>query len=235
MTEGDYFEELLRLVKQRDATAQFNLGEMYQYGQGVPQDYKEAEKWYRLAAEQGNLDAQIRLAFGYYFGEGIPRDHEEAAKWYRLAADQGDETGQFWLGFICEMATVSPRTTRTPRSGIVWRRNRETQWRNGASAGCMSEAKVSPQDYKEALKWYRRAAEQGHEDAQYRLGIMYEAGQGVPQDYIQAHTWFNLAGARLPGEVDGVKNRHIVAAKMTPDQIAEAQRLAREWKPKTSR
>ena len=58
---------------------------------------------------------------------------------------------------------------------------------------------------------------------------MYDQGQGVPQDYIQAHMWFNLAGAS--GDADGIKERDAIAGKMTPDQIAEAQRLAREWKP----
>ncbi len=64
---------------------------------------------------------------------------------------------------------------------------------------------------------------------------MYEQGQGVPQDYVQAHMWFNLAASRSPPGADhakAVKNRDILAAKMTPAQIAEAQRMAREWKPK---
>jgi len=90
-----------------------------------------------------------------------------------------------------------------------------------------------PQVDKEAVKWLNLAAEQGHATAQYNLGDMYERGRGVPQDYIKAHMWFNLAGAK--GNVQAVKNRDIIAAKMTPAQIAEAQRLAREWKPKTSR
>lgn len=55
----------------------------------------------------------------------------------------------------------------------------------------------------------------------------------MPQDYIQAHMWFNLAGAG--GNATALRNRDLVAAKMTPAQIAEAQRLAREWKPKASR
>ena len=90
-----------------------------------------------------------------------------------------------------------------------------------------------PQDYAAAVGWYRKAAEQGIAEAQYNLGVMYDNGQGVPQDYVQAHKWFNLAAASLTGE-DGKKaskNRDIVAAKMTPAQIAEAQRLASAWKP----
>ena len=80
------------------------------------------------------------------------------------------------------------------------------------------------------MKWFRLAADQGLAEAQYNLGFMYASGRGVPQDHVQAHKWFDLAGAS--GSEDGRKNRDIVTKKMTQAQIAEAQRLAREWKPK---
>ena len=92
-----------------------------------------------------------------------------------------------------------------------------------------------PQDYAQAVAWYRKAADQGIAEAQNNLGVMYANGQGVPQDYIQAHMWSNLAASRLTDptdRADAVKNRDVVAAKMTPAQIAEAQRLASAWKPK---
>jgi uncharacterized protein len=57
---------------------------------------------------------------------------------------------------------------------------------------------------------------------------MYAKGQGVPQDYVSAHMWYSLAAAE--GLTDAAKERDTVAAQMTPAQIAEAQRLAREWK-----
>jgi TPR repeat protein len=94
-----------------------------------------------------------------------------------------------------------------------------------------------PQDYAEAAKWFRLAAEQGDADAQFNLGTMYNKGRGVPQDYVQAHMWFNLAASRYPAsEAEdrdlAVKNRDIAAYGMTPKVLAEAQKLAREWKPK---
>jgi|HubBroStandDraft_6_1064221.scaffolds.fasta_scaffold644307_1 TPR repeat protein len=81
-----------------------------------------------------------------------------------------------------------------------------------------------PQDNAESVRWYLLAADQGSADAQIALGFLYEYGEAVPQDYVQAHKWFDLAGSRL--------YRDTLAAKMTPAQIAEAQKLAREWKPK---
>lgn len=88
-----------------------------------------------------------------------------------------------------------------------------------------------PQDNKEAVKWFRMAAEQGHADAQHVLGFMCESGRGVPQDYVRAHMWFNLAASH--GHSSASDKRADVATKMTREQIAEAQGLAQEWKPKT--
>ena len=100
-----------------------------------------------------------------------------------------------------------------------------------------AEGRGVPQDYGEATKWFRKAAEQGNAMAQYNLGGMYFRGQGVPRDFVLAHMWFNLSVSRVPAS-EGEKREateiiiDLVASKMTPYQIAEAQRLAREWKPK---
>jgi hypothetical protein len=88
-----------------------------------------------------------------------------------------------------------------------------------------------PQGYAEALKWYRKAADQGNAHAQLNLGKMYVNGQGVAQDYVQAYTLFNLAAEHFLASQtelfsEAVKNRDNVATKMTPTQIAEAQRRA---------
>ena len=74
---------------------------------------------------------------------------------------------------------------------------------------------------------YEMAAAQGYADAQNNLGVMYAEGTGVPQDYIQAHMWFNLSAAQ--GDESGRKNRDMLAEQMTPADISKAQRLAREW------
>ena len=87
-----------------------------------------------------------------------------------------------------------------------------------------------PQDYGEAMKWHSKAGEQGNASAQDSLGIMYAEGQGVRQDIVQAHMWFDLAAAQ--GDDKAKENRDEAASEMTPDQIAKAQRLAREWMAK---
>ena len=167
----------------------------------VKQDYAAAVKWFRLAANQGNAEAQFNLGVMYEQGQGVPQDYAAAVKWYRLAAEQGNAQAQLNLGAMYD---------------------------NGPGV---------TQGYVQAVAWYRKGAEQGFASAQYNLGVMYTNGQGVPQDYVQAHKWFNLAASQYPASEKerrdrAVKSRAFVAAKMTPAQIAEAQKLASAWKPK---
>ncbi len=89
------------------------------------------------------------------------------------------------------------------------------------------------QDYSEAVKWYRLAAEQGNAAAQVSLGAMYANGQGVAKDYVLAYLWFTLSATQGDEGVEqAVKNLNMLTPLMTPMQIAEAQKLVREWKPK---
>lgn len=82
------------------AEAQFVLGFLYAKGQGVPQDYKEAVKWYRLAADQGYVTAQYNLGGLYDNGQGVPQNYKEAVNWFRLAAEQGLALAQSSLGVM---------------------------------------------------------------------------------------------------------------------------------------
>ena len=86
------------------------------------------------------------------------------------------------------------------------------------------------QDYKEALRLFHLSASQGNADAQVFLGFHYQLGQGIPQDYVRAHMWFNLGAALLSGEKSKKASdiRDLLAKEMTPAQIAEAQTMARK-------
>ena len=162
-------------------------------------DYATAFREFRPLAEQGNANAQYNLGIMYDNGQGVSQDYAGAVKWFRKAAKQGVAEAQFELGFMYDKGL-----------GV-------------------------PQDYAKALQWWRKAAERGYAKAQSKLGFMYRNGQGVPQDYVQAHKWYNLVASRLPPGIDrdrAVKNRFIIAKRMTPAQISEAQKLARKWKPK---
>jgi uncharacterized protein len=86
-----------------------------------------------------------------------------------------------------------------------------------------------PKDYKQAFLWWRKAAEQGGRQAQGALGFMYQEGSGVPQDYVQAYMWFDIAASHSDGDIDAIGRNFITTYLMTPQQIAEGQRLATEW------
>jgi hypothetical protein len=91
-----------------------------------------------------------------------------------------------------------------------------------------------PQDFAAAAAWWRLAADQGVALAQLNLSVLYANGDGVEQDYVKSHMYANLAAAQLPPGDDHAiasKNRDIIAKAMTAAQLAEAQRLAREWRP----
>ncbi len=84
-----------------------------------------------------------------------------------------------------------------------------------------------PEDDAEAVRWYRLAAEQGGALAQSNLGFMYASGNGVPEDLVFAYMWFTLSAAQ--GNETAQSNNEIVERVMTREQIADAQRLSREW------
>lgn len=78
-----------------------------------------------------------------------------------------------------------------------------------------------PQDYAEAVKWYRMAADQGYAEAQLNMGVMYYNGQGVPQNYSEAYVWLSLAAAG--GQENAIKNRDMAAEKLSPAELAAAR------------
>ncbi len=84
-----------------------------------------------------------------------------------------------------------------------------------------------PRNNVEAMKWYRLSAEQYHKDAQNNLGAMYSKGEGTEQSFVDALKWFVISSEN--GSEAGRKNIDIVEKRMTPEQITEARKIAREW------
>jgi len=160
------------------------------------------------------------------------RDWGTALRLIKPLADQGHAGAQNNLGWMFRLGWGVPRNYA---EAMKWYRLAADQGNAAAQfhLGLMFlNGWGVPLNYAETIKWYHLAADQGDDLAQNNLGLMFDIGQGVPQNYVQAHMWFSLAGAG--GNSDGNKNRDRVAAKMTAAQIAEAQRLAAEWKPKST-
>lgn len=211
---------------QGDADAQLNLGLMYQDGQGVPKNDAEATRWLRKAADRRVAVAQFQIGWMYDNGQGVQQSNAEAMRWYRRAADQRVVAAQFNLGIMYATGQGVPKDYA---EAARWYRKAADQGDATAqfNLGVMyRDGEGVPQDYDEAVQWFRKAATLWKASAMTALGGMYQFGEGAPKDQVLAYMWDNLAAAR--GSSMGAKNRDVEAARMTPDQIAEAQRLSRE-------
>lgn len=160
---------------------------------------KEALKWLRKAAEQGNDEAQLMLAEAYLIGGDSPllprlleKDENEAAKWFRRAADQGEKDAKKQL----EVLLAKGITGKDSEEDVE--RYRKLAEQGDADAQnklgfCYYEGEGVEKDYKEAVKWWTKAAEQGLAKAQNNLGEMYLYGEGVEKDLDMARKWFRKA------------------------------------------
>lgn len=171
------------------------------------------------------------------FEEGVAAyargDYATAAIQYREAAEQGSAAAQHNLGLAYY---GGQRVPQDYAEAAKWFRKAADQGDDYAQS-CLghmfSTGHGVPQDHAESVRWSRKSSDQGNAAAQYNLGVAYASGEGAPQDYVLAHMWFNLSAAQ--GDQYAAHNRDAVARRMTPAQIAEAQKLAREWKPTAGR
>ncbi len=183
-------------------------------------------------AAAGNVEAQDELGSMYAYGEGVASDYAEAVKWFHKAAEQGYARAQFNLGL---MYRKGRGVGEDDAEAVKWYRkaaeegDEKAQFELGMMYGI---GEGVPQDYAEAVKWLRLAADHGHADAQSNLGGMYYNGHGVDQSDVLAHMWWKLAEAQ--GHEKARKSLSFLVKLMTKEQIAEAQRMAREWQEKHS-
>ena len=144
-----------------DVGAQYNLGQLFDSGQGVVQDYAEAAKWYTMAAEDGFADAQHKLGILYVHGRGVPQSYKIAVQWYKKAAVQGFVESQFNLGTNFERGRGVPQSYK---EAARWFRmaadqgNREAQF---SLAVLYCEGRGVTQSKKEAARWYKKQLTRG--------------------------------------------------------------------------
>lgn len=164
-------------------------------------------------------------------------DYATALRLFRPLAEKGNAEARYALGFMYEQGQGAPRDYR---EAAKWFRESAAQGYAYAQSrlGVMyAEGQGLTQDFGESVKWFQLAAEQGFNEARYNLGVAFAKGQGVAKDFVKAHMWFSLAAASETDAADrdrANKGRDIVAGLMTPAEIAEARRLAAEWKPKSA-
>jgi TPR repeat protein len=212
-----------------DAISQYNLGVCYADGKGVAKDYVEAVKWFRKAAEQNFAPAQLALGGRYGRGEGVAEDQAEAVRWYRKAAQQNLAEAQYYLGACCANGAG---VAKDESEAVKWWRAAAKQGNTMAQnnlAACYAKGRGVGKNEAEAIKWYRKAAEQNDSLAQRNLGFLYFNGDGVVKDYVEAYRWMLLAAAH--GDDSAKRVAATLERAMTPELIAEGQKLARAFTP----
>ena len=206
-----------------DSEAIYKLAVKYFYGNGVPEDKNKAIELYRKSADQGNAEAQNALGECYAKGDGILENKAEAVKWYRKAAEQGLAEAQYNFGkcYLDDTFASSSDIKKFPvplrvKSGLKWIRKAAEQGNLNAQKDlgnfifflCSSKPQDNleevgtsiasvffdlPLDKAEAVKWIRKAAEQGDSESQDKLGDCYYNGDGIPKDYSEAVKWYRKA------------------------------------------
>jgi TPR repeat protein len=199
---------------------------LYTTGEGVKQDFKEAVKWKRKAADQGLAKAQYNLAGHYGGGLGVEKDEKEAAKWYRKASE--GNLPQAWVA-LGSKYYFGKGVEKDFKEAVKWyRKAAEQEWAYAQTslAQMYRDGKGVKQDYKKAFEWFTKAAEQGYPIADRGLGHLYLVGWGVPKDNEKAYAWFTISVAN--GLADAKKSMSSVAKRMTPNQITKAEALVKE-------
>lgn len=172
--------------------AQYALGNCYYFGRGIEENEEEAVKWYGEAAAQGNVEAQHQLGTCYYWGLGIEKNRKKAVEWYRKAADQGNVESQWELGeyYYDKYEHLSLFEYGDEKEFIEDFIDNEDETFFEDSFDAKKEAEDA---IKEAVKWYKKVADQGHAEALYKLGECYEQGEGVEENIEEAIIWYKKA------------------------------------------
>lgn len=184
----------------------------------------------KALAEKGDSVAQYRLANLYVNGKEVAQSNNESMRWMRTSAENGYAVAQDCMGMICRDGLGD--LPRDLKKSAEWYRKAAEQGlpeSEFALWSCYALGEGVTKDDGEASRWLCRAAEHGFGAAQYNLGLRYIEGKGVPRDYVLAYKWENLAGGNGIAQAKKVVDE--IEPHLTPTQIAEAQRLTREFKP----
>jgi len=149
---------------------------------------------------------------------------------FRAKAEKGEANAQFQIGW-CYLIGQSVPLDKA--EAVIWFSKSAEQGNVDAQnnlGSCYAKGDGVSKDDTEAARWYRRAAEQGNAVAEHNLGACLWNGDGVPVDFVEAYKWCNLASAQ--GFDAAKKTLSSFAQSMTTEQIAEAQRLSREFVPR---
>jgi TPR repeat protein len=217
-----------KAAEEGNAPAQHALGVSYLAGIGVPKDVEQGLVWLNKSAAQGYADAQFKLASLYIRGDVLPEDTAKALDLARLAAEQGHTEAQYNLGTIY---ATGKGVTKDAKVAAEW-------FRKAAEAGhptaqsnlgvLYASGGVLEKNMEAAVQWWRKAAEQGQPSAQFNLAQALVEGKAVPKDLVEAYKWYHLAADR--GDRDAARMRNALGVELSPEEVADALKRAREFK-----
>ena len=169
-----------------NAHAQCQIGNMYNYAEGVPVDYSTALKWFLKSANQGNTEAQRHIGYLYNAGRGVTQSFSKALQWFNKAVANGD------VHALCDIGNMYG--DRGDHSvAMKWFLKAAEQGDTNAmyKIGLMYELGSGvKKDLSIAMQWFLKAAEQGDARSQCRVGGMYSNGIGVTRDNAVARKWY---------------------------------------------
>ena len=164
--------QLKTQAAQGNASAQNQLGQRYDSGRGVPQDYATARGWYEKAAAQGHAWAQNQLGQLYADGRGVPQDYKKARQWWEQAAAQGVSQAQYNLGQLYANGRGISQDYTTARGWYEKAAAQGNAWAQTQLGQLYANGRGVPQDYATARGWYEKAAAQGNAWAQAQLALL---------------------------------------------------------------
>jgi S1-C subfamily serine protease len=192
-------------------------------------DRKQVEED-RKAAEKNLAWAQYNLGVAYANGQGVAKDEVKAVRWFRKAAEQNYAMAQFNLGVAY---ANGQGVAKDEVEAVKWYRKAAEQnfaYAQNRLGVAYAYGQGVAKDEGEAVKWYRKAAEQNFALGQYNLGSCYALGEGVAKDYVEGYEWLLLAAGQGDREAKEIIGG--LESMMSREQIAEGQRLARDFKPR---
>jgi TPR repeat protein len=192
--EAEAFRLEKHAAERGHAYAQNGLGLHYLQGRGVPKNSKAAIDALKKSAEQGVPSAAVNLGKLYSRGDGVPVDHAKAFEWYQKAAIAGDADAQFAL---CGMYRHGRGVKKNISLAYQWcgKAADKGDLQAQVSAGIYAYGyfpEIKP-DYDKAVYWWGLAARMGYADAQFLLGMAYDAGKGFPKNPVEARKWYDLS------------------------------------------
>ncbi len=218
------------LAEAADVRAQLLLGQILRNPSNPERNVDEAYRWFKAAADQNHAEGWFWLGMMHRLGESVPKNGEQAVQHWQTAAAAGSVSAQ---AALAQSLMAGDGIEKDATEAVRWARAAAEKG-NPLAQAVLAQAYLKGEgglvrSFAQFLRWSRMAANQGNRVSMEVLAVSYHTGTGVPQDYVQAHMWANLAASR--GSARATKLRDELAEKMTSSQIEEAQKAASRWRP----